>query len=150
MKFISHRGNIRGREKETENLPRRVEECLEMGFEVEVDVWCVNGDFFLGHDKPEHYVPINFLRREGLWCHAKNSEAFTSLVRDPNVHCFWHQEDDYTITSRGIVWVYPGKSLTESAICVMPELANYSIDEMLRCQGLCSDNVIKYSELLSQ
>ena len=26
-----------------------------------------------------------------------------------NCHYFWHQEDDYTITSKGIIWAYPGK-----------------------------------------
>jgi len=150
VKFISHRGNTHGREIEKENLPSRIEECLEMGFDVEVDVWIVNGDLLLGHDCPEHRVPIAFLQREGIWCHAKNVEALSFLVCDPKVHCFWHQEDDYTITSRGFVWAYPGKKLTDGSICVMPERADYSHEELRSCAGICSDNVAEYKERLSK
>ena len=150
MKFISHRGNIQGKEKEKENLPQRIEECLELGLDVEIDVWTVSGDFLLGHDSPDYLVPIAFLQREGIWCHAKNVEALIALVPDPKVHCFWHQEDDYTITSRGFVWVYPGKNLIKGSICVMPERANYSYEQLRLCSGICSDNIADYKSLLKK
>ena len=34
---------------------------------------------------------------------------------------FWHQNDDYTITSKGYIWAYPGKKLNKNAIYVLPE-----------------------------
>ena len=33
-----------------------------------------------------------------------------------DIHCFRHQEDDVTLTSRGYMWTYPGKPLTEKQI----------------------------------
>jgi hypothetical protein len=150
MKFISHRGNISGRDIENENLPSRIEECLSLGFDVEIDVWRVNGVFLLGHDAPEHRVPVSFLQRERIWCHAKNIEALSVLVSDPKVHCFWHQEDDYTITSRGFVWVYPGKNLSDGSVCVMPERSDYSYEQLRSCAGICSDNIMEYKSLLKK
>jgi len=150
MKFISHRGNIRGREEEKENLPQRIEECLQLGLDVEIDVWCVDGRLFLGHDKPEHTVSIDFLRRERIWCHTKNINALSILSDEPDVHCFWHQEDDYTITSRGVIWVYPGKTLTKKSICVMPEKSDYTHEQMGLCSGICSDYILEYQMRFSK
>jgi len=76
-----------------------------------------------------------------LWCHAKNLQAFEALLK-VGVHCFWHQEDDYTLTSKGIIWAYPGKAVTENSICVMPERFNSDIDP--NCLGICSDTVEHY------
>ena len=146
MKFISHRGNIHGREIESENQPRKIEECLDLGYEVEVDVWGIDGNLFLGHDKPDYQVHIDFLQREKVWCHAKNFEALTIFANNPKIHYFWHQEDDYTITSHGIIWVYPGKSLPIGSICVMPERASYSYDQLKSCLGICSDNISSFRE----
>ena len=56
-------------------------------------------------------------------------------------HYFWHQEDDYTITSRGFIWTYPGKKLFPNSICVLPEHANY---KDINCKGICSDFIDKY------
>ena len=146
MKFISHRGNIHGREIESENSPSKIEECLGLGFEVEIDVWCVNGMFLLGHDQPEYQVSIDFLRKEEIWCHVKNVEALSIFTNDPKIHFFWHQKDDYTITSHNIIWVYPGKQLPSGSVCVMPELTNYSCKELISCFGICSDNIFDFRE----
>jgi hypothetical protein len=150
MRFISHRGNIYGREIESENLPSKIEECLNLGFEAEVDVWKINDTFWLGHDEPMHQVSIEFLRRDKIWSHAKNFHALESLLADVKVHSFWHQEDDYTITSKGIAWVYPGKILINNSVCVMPERTNYSIKNLSTCLGICSDNIFKYKSLISE
>ena len=60
-----------------------------------------------------------------------------------NCHYFWHQEDDYTITSKGIIWTYPGKLLLKNSICVLPELFNKQI---LNCLGICSDYIQNYKK----
>jgi hypothetical protein len=59
-----------------------------------------------------------------------------------NAHYFWHQEDDYTITSKGFIWTYPGKKLFLKSICVLPEKFNY---EKIKCTGICSDFIEKYN-----
>ena len=35
-----------------------------------------------------------------------------------NFNYFWHQEDDYTLTSEGYVWVYPGKPLIKKDLTI--------------------------------
>ena len=56
-------------------------------------------------------------------------------------HYFWHQEDDYTITSKGYIWTYPGKKILPKSICVLPERVNY---KKIDCLGICSDFIGKY------
>ena len=148
MKFISHRGNLVGREPEKENLPSRIEECLDLGLDVEVDVWRVGEKFYLGHDKPDHEIDIEFLKKAGLWCHAKNYQALETMLLDSRIHYFWHQEDDYTITSQGFPWVYPGKRLLINSVCVMPERADYADEEIDSCYGICSDYILEHKSNL--
>jgi hypothetical protein len=52
MILISHRGNLNGPNPERENHPDYIWEALRAGFEVEIDVWWVEGKFKLGHDEP--------------------------------------------------------------------------------------------------
>ena len=62
---------------------------------------------------------------------------------DYDIHCFWHQEDDVTLTSCGFMWTYPGQKLTNKSICVLPEKSNDSFND---CLGICSDYIINYRE----
>ena len=78
-----------------------------------------------------------------LWCHAKNIDAFKKMLQR-GIHCFWHQEDDVTLTSNGYIWTYPGKQLTTKSICVLPEKVNYN---KFDCAGICSDYIIHYENL---
>jgi hypothetical protein len=148
MNLIAHRGNIRGKTAE-ENHPIQIMSALDKGFEVEVDVHFVDGMFKLGHDSPLYTIEESFLigNSTRLWCHAKNSEALQELTKR-NLHCFWHQEDDYTITSKGRVWVYPGKRLFEDCVMVLPERTKYSkicsIKEVPLCGGVCSDYICNW------
>ena len=69
----------------------------------------------------KHYV--DFLKHKNLWCHAKDFKTLDQ-IRNVDCHYFWHQEDDYTLTNRGFVWVYPGKPLIKNCIAVLPEKYN--------------------------
>ena len=142
MFFISHRGNVNGINKNSENKPDYVRSALKMGFHVEVDVRFRNNKFYLGHDKPTYEVNSQFLINKKIWCHAKTSEALFAL-KTIKAHYFWHQEDDYTITSKGYFWTYPGKKLLKNSICVLPEKSNFKIK---KCAGICSDNIKKYKK----
>ena len=139
MIVISHRGNIDGPDPSIENHPEQILKCISMGLEVEIDVWFLYG-WFLGHDEPQYEVDISFLKKAGLWCHAKNIDALLHL-RLANINCFWHQEDDVTLTSSGFLWTFPGKKLTEKSICVMPEL--FKPDTSF-CAGVCTDYPMNY------
>tara|TARA_B100001057_G_scaffold261544_2_gene261793 strand:- start:128 stop:559 length:432 start_codon:yes stop_codon:yes gene_type:complete len=140
MYLISHRGNINGVNKDKENNPEYINKALENDFEVEVDVRFDDNKFFLGHDHNQYEIDKKFLLNKKIWCHAKTSEALIALKKI-EAHYFWHQEDDYTLTSKGYIWTYPGKKLLDKSICVLPEIANY---KEIDCLGICSDFIERY------
>ena len=140
MILISHRGNLDGRVREYENDPRYINLALDGGYEVEIDVWCKDGEWYLGHDEPTYQINFNYLRNKKLWCHAKNIESLNKMLKE-DIHCFWHQGDDVTLTSCGFMWTYPGKPLTDKSICVLPEKNNEIPKKAL---GICSDFVVNY------
>ena len=142
MILISHRGNLNGRSNR-ENEPDYIHEALVKDFDVEIDVWYVGGDFWLGHDKPQYLTEKNFLENPKLWCHAKNINALNEMLKE-GIHCFWHQEDDVTLTSKGYMWTYPGKKLTDTSISVLPELNDEDLSKNIL--GICSDYIVNYED----
>ena len=144
MIFISHRGNINSKIEERENSPQYIQEALGLGLDVEVDVWCVGDELYLGHDEPKYKVDVEFLQNEKLWCHAKNSEALLRMLNH-NIHCFWHQNDKMTLTSKKYIWANPDKEYPTFSIAVLPE--NNANSDVTNCLGICSDYISKYKEL---
>jgi hypothetical protein len=141
MILISHRGNLNGPSPEKENTIEYINYALNRGFDVEIDVRLEDNVYYLGHDIKQEKVSITFLKNNKLWCHAKNIEAFHSLLKE-NINCFWHQSDDYVLTSSKIIWTYPNKLLSSGSICVFPEMGiNGDINQ---CHGICSDFIINY------
>lgn len=148
MRFISHRGNTDGVIKERENTPDYIDEAINKGFDVEIDIWCINKNLFLGHDKAEHRIDVSFLteRKNKLWCHAKNLEALEVLL-EKGLHCFTHDTDDATLTSKNFVWTFPGKRQIRNSIVVVPERVDNKIvgtDYI----GICSDFIFQWRELI--
>lgn len=144
MILISHRGNLDGKFESYENEPTYIDEAISEGFDVEVDIWYINNMFYLGHDNPQYGVSNKWLeeRKDRLWIHCKNTDAieqFNEVQKGYNY--FWHQEDTLTLTSKGFLWVYPGKQKIKNSIAVMPELYN---DDTSSCVGICSDFIKKY------
>ena len=142
MILIAHRGNTEGPCPESENRPDYLISAVAKGFYVEVDVWLQENKLFLGHDGPQYPTTLQFLSNPMFICHAKNIEAFELLLRN-NIHCFFHDQDECTLTSEKFIWTYPGKNLTTISICVMPEwnTDNVSSCARLNCYGVCSDFV---------
>jgi hypothetical protein len=142
MILISHRGNLNGTSP-FENHPEYIQKALLKGFDVEIDVWCFgDGGYWLGHDKPQYHVEEDYLENPKLWCHAKNIHALDNMIHNKNIHCFWHQEDDVTLTSKGYLWTYPGKELTKNSISVLPDKK-----PDVEVAGICTDEVIKYKNI---
>jgi len=140
MILISHRGNTNGPDPELENKPSHIEWVIEQGYDVEIDVNYLNGLIFLGHDEPQYEVSIEWLieHKDKLWCHAKDILIFSMLI-DLGMNTFMHDVDDAVLTSKGHIWVYPGKKLVPDAICVLPEWSNQNVPDY--CGGVCSDFV---------
>ena len=141
MKLIAHRGNTKGPNAKFQNRPEYILAAAYRGYDVEIDVWYVDKKWFLGHDKPLYEVEKEFFKNEQLWCHAKNLEALQRL-NALNAHCFWHQEDDYTLTSRGHIWTYPGKkTCTNGVIVIKDKETTLKMCENNEIYGICSDYV---------
>jgi hypothetical protein len=121
MKIISHRGNIFGAESDLENTPFFIERALLMKYDVEIDVWLVDKEFYLGHDNPDHKINFSFLKQKGLWIHCKNIECMEALYGELSITYFFHQTDDVSLVSNGLLWTYPGKKITNISIAVLPE-----------------------------
>lgn len=146
MIYISHRGNLYKPQPKYENSIPYIQEALDRGYDVEVDVWYNDRDgYYLGHDYPQYKVDIEFLTNTRLWIHCKNSLALYKLTNFKGLNYFWHQNDDYTLTSQNMIWCYPGKTIPflnkERAICVMPEIHLTNVEGF---GGICSDNIEYY------
>jgi hypothetical protein len=145
MKLISHRGNLNGPNKERENHPDYIYEALQAGYDVEIDVWWVDGKFKLGHDGPQYDFPFDLLTNfyNKLWIHCKNMDALSYLNElDSNgskLNYFSHEEDLGVLTSRGYIW---STHLYDRGILVMPEVFNREPKETTF--GVCSDYITKY------
>lgn len=141
MLKIAHRGNITGPNPEKENDPDYLLEAINIGFNVEADIWVIDDVIFLGHDKPEYLVPESFLIEIGnsAWFHCKNLEALSFFNNVfPQLNYFWHQEDDFTLTSQGYIWTYPGKPVSSRSVVV--DLENNSGETV--AFGICSNFLV--------
>lgn len=143
MIFIAHRGNTNGIDKDNENNPKYILKAISNGFHAEIDVWLNRDILYLGHDYPQYEITISFIEdnADKLFCHCKNIQAF-ELLLDRGINCFFHDKDDYTLTSKGIIWAYPGKQLVKNSIAVMPEWDNII---PYNCYGVCTDYPILHS-----
>jgi hypothetical protein len=140
--LISHRGNLEGSNPALENMPGYIQKTLDLGFDVEIDVWCKSNSWYLGHDRPDHIVDFDFFvnNKNNLWLHAKNVEAIEKLSIT-KLNWFWHQTDVVTLTSWGFVWAYPGNQPIKNSISVLPEIHDDPVDQ---CLGICSDYILDY------
>ena len=132
---IAHRGNING-PSPLENSPGFLLQAVSNGFDVEIDIRLTDKGWFLGHDGPIYKVGDLFIDqiKDSAWFHCKNLQALEAL--DKKIHkYFWHQEDDFTLTSNGYIWTYPGKNVTSKSIIVDLNLDNFYND----IYGICTD-----------
>jgi hypothetical protein len=138
--LIAHRGNINGVNLSMENDPVYIERAINKGFDCEVDLRLDSKSkkFSLGHDEPKYEVSLDWILtfKKKLWIHCKNLESLAELSDlKLDLNYFWHQEDDYTLTSKGFIWTYPGRPTTFNSILVSLEDTIPNGDYL----GICSD-----------
>ena len=140
--LISHRGNLTGKQPELENTPNYINAALAAGFKCEVDVFCHDNKLYLGHDLAQTETSVSYLQQVGIIAHAKNLDALAAMLQ-ANIHCFYHHNDNYTLTSRNWIWAFPGKpgTFVHPCIAVLPE--NYATD-VTNFDGVCSDFIEQY------
>lgn len=137
---IAHRALLNGPDKSIENHPDQIKKALSLGFNVEIDVWSVDNKFYLGHDEPTYKIETSFISNSRLWLHAKNLEALnamSNMLPSYLINCFYHNVDDYVITSKGFIWTYPGKPLMNKSIAVLPE--QFPDWDLSQAIGICTD-----------
>jgi hypothetical protein len=148
MKLIAHRGNINGPNPLEENKPEYIEAAIAQGYDVEIDIRYDTFDkkLYLGHDELQYLIDWCWLGqyKDNLWIHCKNIEALYEFAHvTSGFNYFWHQEDNFTLTSRNYIWTYPGKEYTSKSIIVMPELninyIDFSSMSKYNCFGICTD-----------
>lgn len=148
MFYIAHRGLVDGPNEKLENHPDHILYVIEdLDYHCEVDVRYIKNQWWLGHDEPTYKVDESFIGKQGLWLHCKNLDALYRLVNAPfHYEYFWHQEDDFTLTSSGYIWTYPQKHLTNRSIAVVPETCDnyWNYAKSVNLQGVCTKYVKKF------
>ena len=153
MILISHRGNMNGPAPDHENHPEIILSAINKKIAVEIDLRWYKNKFYLGHDEAQYEIDSQFLldNKDWLWVHCKERESFQEALKLRRLNCFWHDVDDYTMTSFGYVWAYPGKEPVGSlCVAVMPERC-WTPEETLKKSffAVCTDEIDKYSEILN-
>lgn len=159
MKIISHRGNLYGPNQETENTIDAINKALDLGFDVEIDIWYLAGKYWLGHDSPQRSFDLEMLnvwsRRGDIYVHCKNVWAAQEFLknfdlRNKPIYPFMHDNDQAVIIKNDLIWVHPnaihnvGNYMPHNCIAVMPELktTKYQVHLDLSLEnwyGVCTD-----------
>jgi hypothetical protein len=137
---IAHRGNIEGPNSDIENEPAYLVNAIIRGYDVEADIRMTESGMYLGHDSLKYEINEDFINdiKDNTWFHCKNIEALGYFINHmPDAKFFWHQEDDYTLTSNGYIWTYPGKTITNKSIVVLQQKTDLSIFK--DAYAVCSD-----------
>ena len=145
MKLIAHKGNVEGPDPSKENTPEQIDWCIENGYDVEVDIRYnpETDKFYLGHDRPDSEVNWWWLagKQKNLWIHCKDLFTLHEFTaRTSGYNYFWHQRDDYTLTSKGQIWASPAQDYNKDTVRVIEdpeEVKEYD------CYAICSDYVGK-------
>jgi hypothetical protein len=143
---VCHRGNLYGPVKEMENNFGVLLQRSIQGYHVEVDVWYRDQTLWLGHDKPEYKITMDWLAKsKRRLIHAKDGLTFEYLLNESgrlalDLHVFYHTDEDYVLSNKGLVICYPGKPLLKGSLCMMPERATYTQEELQTCFSICTDS----------
>ena len=153
MIFISHRGNIDHVDREQENQKHYIQEAIDLGYDVEIDVRKkLNGSLWLGHDYCEYPVELEWLseRRNNLWIHAKNYRALSELI-DTDLRIFYHLAEAHTvIANTHVIWSHNLVEANEKSIIPLidEDLLNF-LDGTQKYFGICSDFVKQAKDKLN-
>lgn len=146
MKLISHRGNINGKNIEMENHPSFIDTALNFSYDVEIDIWYIDGKLWLGHDEPQYEISLEWLelRSLSLWIHCKDMNSLSyfneySNTKSNQFNYFSHDMDIGVLTSHNYIW---STHLYDRGILVLPEVFNR--EPFGGTIGICSDVIQRY------
>jgi hypothetical protein len=142
--LISNKGNINGIVPERENSIQYVQEALDLGFLVVVDVFLIGqNQVATGCEVPQYSTTVEFLKNTNIICRAQSIECLEFLLSN-QVHCFYHKHDRCSLTNGGLLWTRPGSNITKSCVFNLPEIIMPDVTTIkdIECVGICS-NFIK-------
>lgn len=147
-RFIAHRGVFDGNYSDKENRIETIVHALRCGYEVEVDVRLFNGEIYLGHDEPQEKISdlwesmrkgVDWLGYGNIWYHCKDSGSMDYFNRSNVSNYFFHNTDDFTLTSKGFIWTanlvgcYPNNTI------VVAKNKEDTLSQFeTNCAGICS------------
>jgi hypothetical protein len=145
MIIISHRGNLNGIEQNRENNPEYIDECINLGFDVEIDLRMKNNKLFLGHDFAQYEISIEWLleRKNNLWVHVKEYAALQVIIDYKNqLRFFCHESDKYTLLSNGLIWCHDLSNVMNNN-CIIPLLSLEQVKDynQYNFYAVCTDYV---------
>ena len=148
MIFISHRGNLDGIKEQRENSPVYIDEAIESGFDVEVDIRYKDNTLWLGHDEPQYEVRFDWLeaRKDSLWLHIKDYKSLLEMKKydHSGLRYFCHQSDEFTLVSNGYFWCHNiHEEMTENCIIPLLGLQDVVGYKQTSFGAVCSDYVIQ-------
>lgn len=80
MFWISHRGNIYGREEDKENCPKYIWNSLREGYNVAIDAWFQDGTWMTGTEAPSYVLDEALQHHEQVWFHPMNEITHRELL----------------------------------------------------------------------
>jgi hypothetical protein len=145
MILIAHRGNFDGPNPNQENKLTYLEQAINNGYEVEVDVRMYKNKIYTGHDEPLDLLNSRWLKRfhNKLWIHCKDVQTLKYFGNSNQYNYFWHENDMFTITSNGFILSHVDNNINElSGKFVKINFNNKKINGNFI--GILSDHLIKY------
>lgn len=130
MIVIAHRG-LAGNDTDLENDVDQIND-LYKNYSIisEIDFWHINGKDYIGHDIDLKELNFNKLNSLDHLFHAKTFESAIRL-QEMNVHWFFHDKDDFCITSHGFLLGFENvikKQNKFKTICVTNKTSPKNID----------------------
>jgi hypothetical protein len=140
-RWILHRGLLAGPDSDLENNESNFKKRLNEGWDVEIDIWNIDGVFWLGHDHPTSRLEDTLLlTHPNVWVHCKNLEALS--IMPSNAHYFVHDNDMATLTSKQFIWCFPGNMVnSRKCVIVLPERVGFKFPILTNAMAVCSDFV---------
>lgn len=153
MIVFAHRANLHG-PGSGENSREAIDGCLQLGLSVEIDVWDVSGECWIGHDEPVWRHAWQSLVHPGIMCHAKNTSAAAMMLHH-GVAFFCIDRDPFVLCSTGHLWMNYDTELTSKSIACSPEVIGLDADlrdylqTIVGCYGVYTDFPLTYRKLLA-
>ena len=159
MILISHRGNLSGINPQRENDPKYIQEALDKGFYVEIDIISKSDGFYFGHELggPSYPIDWKFLvdNNKKLLIHCKDLESLVAMRENlSGANLFFHDREDYVMSSKGWIIAHSriGEFLScskekdvEKTILMRPEKHGLGKNLVEHCMGVCSDIIEFYA-----